>query len=165
MKKTIDLVQELNNVLQEHKYLMIIENNNSNYINLLEYIDFNIKESNNRMISIIKNKKFNKLVNNALGLKIDKKLLIELKKDIINLTIKYKKENTNDDLIEKILNTNFDTKKIIIQFNNNDIIKAYYDFNTYDYMIKNTNDILVLSESNFIKYIKNLKNIKKVWRF
>ena len=164
MKKIIDLVKDLNEVLQENKNLMIIEND-SKYINLLEYIDFNIKESNNKMINIIKNKKFNKIVNNALKLNINKKLLIELKKDIIDLIIKYKKENINDDLIEKILNTDFDTKKVIIEFNNNDTIKVYYDFNNYDYIVKNANDILVLNESSFIKYIKNLKNIKKVLRF
>ena len=164
MKKIIDLVEELNKVFNENKNLMMIENENNKYINLLEYIDFNIKESNNKIITIIKNKKFNKLINNALQLNINKKLLIELKKDIIDLIIKYRKENTNDDLIEKILNTDFDNKKVIIEFENHRI-KVHYDFNNYDYIIKNIDNELILNESNFIKYIKNLKNIKKVWRF
>lgn len=65
------------------------------------------------------------------------------------------------DLIEKILNCDFDNQKCIITLNNNKKLFIVYD--SYDYIINyNNEDIKMYTEPNFIKAVKALKNIKKV---
>lgn len=67
----------------------------------------------------------------------------------------------NNDFIEKILHCDFDSKKCIVTLENNKKLFIVYD--SYDYIINfNNEDIKIYTESNFIQYIKNLKNIKKV---
>lgn len=72
----------------------------------------------------------------------------------------------NNDFIEKILHCDFDSKKCIVTLENNKKFFIVYD--NYDYIVNfNNEDIKIYTESNFIKAVKALKNIKKVeyWRF